>query len=435
MHDQNKIFFTVFILSACLISFLLGIFFHTNKIFPAPIIGKTIRNAPEILAGTKLHHVFKIRYADAGVITHDASQIGEGVTLLTGYWPETDWTPGAKLINSDGETLHFWNIDPAKIWPKSPYNDHAANAKNTISNYIHGSYLFPNGDLLFNVEFLGLSRVNACGEVVWRLPYRTHHSIHLAEDGNFWVSGTKWIESGNPRANDFPGIQIPFTEDTALLVSPDGDILKEISVLEALFNSEYKYLIWRNKLQFGYDVLHLNDIESLSSEFAPHFPMFSPGDLVVSVKYANTIFVMDQDGTIKWADTDSFIQQHDPDFESDGTISVFDNRSDESLAGENLGGSRITSLSPGSDESFQIYPQNKNQSFYTYAGGKHQRLGNGNRLITEARAGRVFETSPSGELVWEWIHEPYDQENVSEILEGTRYNYSQSSIEQWGCNN
>lgn len=67
MPDQNKIFFTVFILSACVISFLLGIFFHTNKIFPAPIIGKTIRNAPKILAGPKLHHIFKIRYADAGV--------------------------------------------------------------------------------------------------------------------------------------------------------------------------------------------------------------------------------------------------------------------------------------------------------------------------------------------------------------------------------
>jgi len=370
-----------------------------------------------------------------GATTYDGSQVADGVTLLTSFWPETGWTPGAKLINAAGETLHFWAIDPAKIWPESPHTDFAANSKNTSSNYVHGTYLFPNGDLLFNVEFLGLIRVNACGEVIWKLPYRTHHSIQRAEDGNFWVSGTKWIEAGDARAKDFPGIQVPFTEDNVLKVSPDGKILEEISVLGALFNSKYKYLIWKQKRPNRLDILHLNDVEELPGNLAPQFPMFQPGDLLVSTKFIHAVFVMDQNGRIKWLDSSTFIQQHDPDFENNGTISVFDNRQDFSVAGENLGGSLITAIRPGSNDSSQLYPQGDGPSFYTFAGGKHQMLGNGNQLITEARAGRVFEATPAGEVVWEWIHQPYDADYVSEVLEGTRYSYSESDIANWSCNN
>jgi outer membrane protein assembly factor BamB len=74
-----------------------------------------------------------------------------------------------------------------------------------------------------------------------------------------------------------------------------------------------------------------------------------------------------------------------------------------------------------------VYPTENSQRFYTDECGKSQTLDKGNILITEAKAGRVFEVDPStGETVWEWIHEPYskDPSLVAEVLQGTRYNTS-----------
>jgi hypothetical protein len=42
-------------------------------------------------------------------------------------------------------------------------------------------------------------------------------------------------------------------------------------------------------------------------------------------------------------------------------------------------------------------------------------------LITESQAGRVFEITANGEVVWSWIAPRWDENNVPEILEGTRY--------------
>ncbi len=155
---------------------------------------------------------------------------------------------------------------------------------NVAHNYIHGSYLFPDGDVLINIEYLGLVRLDACGEVVWKLPYRTHHSISRSEDGNFWVSGVKWVNADSERAARFPGLQAPFGEDTVIQGSPGGKILKEISVLEALFDSGNQYLLWKYQ-SIKDDITHINDVEVLRSDMADSFPAFAPGDLLISLKH------------------------------------------------------------------------------------------------------------------------------------------------------
>jgi hypothetical protein len=378
------------------------------------------------------HHLFDIRYADTGAFVHDASRLASGITLLTTYWPESNWKPGVRLIGPEGGQLHHWEIDPSELWEESPYDDYVANSKNVISNYVHGTYLFENGDLLFNVEYLGLARVNSCGDVLWKLPYRTHHSVFRSEDGNFWVSAMKWVEGKQGAEGLFPGLSVPFSEDIALQVSPDGRILNEISILDALYRSPYKYVIYRYGVEVNGDFLHVNDVEELSDALAAKFPGFEAGDLLVSARNIDSVFVMGIDGEIKWLNSD-FLRQHDPDFAADGTISIFNNRDDGSDVGSWLSGSQIVKIDPVTGNRRQIYPLDPAQNFYTSAGGKHQRLANGNYLITEARAGRVFEVSPDGKVVWEWFHEPYDDESVAEVLEATRYDIDQTKIAEWPC--
>jgi hypothetical protein len=130
----------------------------------------------------------------------------------------------------------------------------------------------------------------------------------------------------------------------------------------------------------------------------------------------NTVFVIDgETERVKWSLTYPFMAQHDPDFTEDGYITVFDNNLDM------FGGSRILRIKPSTREVEVLYGHKRDQYFFTIRCGKHQHLPNGNMLITESYAGRVFEITPSGKVVWSWIMPRWDKNSVPEILEGTRY--------------
>jgi hypothetical protein len=98
-----------------------------------------------------------------------------------------------------------------------------------------------------------------------------------------------------------------------------------------------------------------------------------------------------------------------------------------------LGGSRVVALQPHTDSVEVLYESPAAEPFYTERMGKWQRLANGNLLLTEAQAGRILEVSPSGEKVWEWIHEPADERRVAEVSEGTRYAFTPDQVSRWPC--
>ncbi len=428
LDDLAKYFF---VLSLCILMFVYGYLCRQKFIFPYHHLVAGFHQLEKYIPLSRPHHLYPIRYSESGVKVHSPDKIMPGITLLTSFWPKTDGQfgitevrAGIRLIDINGKTLHHWEVSPKEIWPESPHQDHEKNSLNTNGNYVHGTYLFPNGDVVFNVEYMGLVRMNSAGEVLWKLPYRTHHSVFYDEEGSFWVPGLQWIEKGDQRIKLFPGLKVPFTEATILKVSPEGKILNKISLLEALYNSNNHHFIRHYRFQEYGDVLHLNDVEVLSSQFAEHFPLFNQGDLVASLRHGSTLVVLGQTGKIKWISTGVFTRQHDPDFEPDGWITVFDNRM-------NLGRTWIRKINPLTGEVKTLYPTKPDQDFYSQAGGKHQKLSNGNRLITEARAGRVFEITPEGETVWEWIQQPYDEKYVSEVLEGTRYELTEKDIANW----
>jgi len=64
--------------------------------------------------------------------------------------------------------------------------------------------------------------------------------------------------------------------------------------------------------------------------------------------------------------------------------------------------------------------------------GTHQRLINGNILITESVAGRVFEATPDGEVVWEYVL-AYDAEDAALIEEAARVPEGYFDVKTWSC--
>ena len=53
--------------------------------------------------------------------------------------------------------------------------------------------------------------------------------------------------------------------------------------------------------------------------------------------------------------------------------------------------------------------------------------------MTDARAGRAFEVTPLGEVIWQWFNEHYDGSLVAEILEATRYALNADDVAAWQC--
>ena len=173
---------SLFALSVIVIAVGYGMFAWKNNWFPASATRAALAEWRQLSGAESIRpHRVPIRHEKpAGVIIHRPAQVGPGLTLISSYWQDDDWYPGVRLIDSEGETLHHWPLRPTEIFRgerQVPYSD---------ATYVHGTYLFPNGDLLVNLEYLGLVRLNSCGEVIWNTEFSTHHSIFRDEEGNFW---------------------------------------------------------------------------------------------------------------------------------------------------------------------------------------------------------------------------------------------------------
>jgi len=425
---KDRIMLGYFIAAALVLAFFYGIAVHKYHIFPYGPIEKVfsaITGEPSYVQKNprdNLQHPYHSRYAGEGVGVSKPGRTSPGVNLIAGTWKGNgdDLNMGFRLIDMDGTRLYQWNFDMREIWGSSPHTDRSAGKWFGRGNtHIHGNVLLPDGSIVLNLDNFGMLKLNRDSEVVWKLDMRTHHSIYMDNDNNFWVCCRVWHEEP---VKEFVGLEPPYMEDYILIVSPEGKVLKEISVMESMYRSGYYSLLFAERK--NPDLLHMNDVEVLEGEKASAFDIFDEGDIMVSLRNINSIFVLDRDTRlIKWAFSRPLIWQHDPDFTEDGYITVFDNQIDRPSADALVGGSRILRIDPRSRECETVYGGSDDQYFYSEIGGKHQHLANGNILISEMWCDRLFEITPSGEIVWSWMAPRWDEYRGigDKIWEGARY--------------
>ena len=436
----RSLIFIIFLVSIFTIGATYGTVAGYFKLFPHSQISMVLNHFKN-KAVNEAHpsYLFKSLYNKSSVITHDKDKTSTGLVLISSYMPiNNEWMPGIKLINNYGDTVFDWTKQ------NTPFFEQFQQSQ----TYVHGSYVYPNGDIILNFEYSKLAKMNSCGEVIWQIDdYKTHHSVYKDSEGNFWIPALEDVKPKNNQRyiKNHPGIKKPFTHETVLKISPEGKVLKKISLMDAFYrNKESRALLWKYKKtrQHHGDIFHLNDVEILEPSMSEAYNHFSAGDLLVSLKYISTVAVLDQQGSIKWLSEGDFLEQHDADFEGDGNITVFNNNLDYSKNGEYLGGTKIQAINPNNNFIKDIYPPPLSENttrFYSPEGGKHQLLSNGNRLLTEAQTGRVIEISNEGKIVWEWLNHRYDILDavyVPEVLEASRYmQLSNDDIKQWACYN
>lgn len=409
--DKNLRALIAFLASAAFFIFAFGYIVGKHKLFPYPLIAyanqgflelKTQLLRFESLGGKadKELPTWMHKYNKPIPAHIDTSDAYPGLNLITRS--AKDFTLRADITDMDGKVLHEWIINWFDIWPDATHVPDSLLPKNKPGTQIHGAVIMDNGDLVFNFDHQGLVRLGLRGEVVWRLPYLTHHSVHLHDDGNLWVCGRRHHTTYDAR---LPNRVPPFDEYTILEVTPDGKIAGEWSVADILIENGQAGLLYLGTLandttKTGGDVLHLNDVEPFPASMKPGF--FKKGDILVSLRNINTVFVFNRTSRkIKCICTGWFVRQHDPDFLDGNRFSVLDNNLTSQKHNPQ---SRIVIVSAPDRTAEAYFEGNETMPFYTPLMGKHQWLPNGNLLITESCIGRAFEINQRKEVVWEYIN-------------------------------
>ena len=438
---------SAFLTSLFLLAFLYGIVTQSFGWFPSALLQSAWNQAEAVspfstdaLSRQPPQWSARRVYERSGVAIPRPDRVQPGLTLIASAWRHSNgWSPGLRLIDQEGRVLHEWQVRPKEIFEDTTVSPRGPLDKQDIQ----GVYLFPGGDVLVNVEYVGAVRLDACGRTVWRNSRMNfHHSVARDSDGSFWLPGVRRdVEARSDAYPDgYPGLDGPIHRSLIVKLSSEGEVIDTINVLDVLYRSGLHRYIPQAMLDryearpYGKDIVHMNDIEPLPDSMASDYPLFESGDLLVSLRQPHLVFVVDPvTEEVKWHMSDPFIHQHDPDFLGDGWIGVFDNNHDGTRRGEMLGGSRIVLVNPQRDSLRVVFPTPRSEPFYTNVRGKWQMLPNGNLLLTEAQAGRVVEVGKNGETVWEWIQAPSDEETVPSVTEGTRLSLSKSQLASWSC--
>ena len=252
------------------------------------------------------------------------------------------------------------------------------------------------------------------GNIVWEHYDENHHhdARRLANGNTLYIA---WDELDDATAARVQG-GVPGTEregriygDLVREIDPAGETVWEWRLRDAEIE-RYPICGICNREEFG----HANTCSPLAN-----------GDVMLSFRVLNLICIVERaTGRIAWEMRDPVLgHQHDCHFIDNGNILVFANgfhgRTEDMF-------SQIFEIDPATREIVWRYMGDPPQSFYSANISGAQRLAGGNTLICEGARGCIFEVTPDGEVVWEYIspytaYSPLYDTEVNWVFRAYRY--------------
>lgn len=302
----------------------------------------------------------------------------------------------ALLLSPDLEVVQVSVLDEVAVEGLEPRPDH--------EKFPHGVARLPDQSTVFTFDgSISLQRFDRCGERIWTVPGEYHHAVTPADDGaSVW---TLREDSFVQVAVEDGAILREFSAEDVIRANPDVDILeirrKHPNAIH--LNSRDTEGRWLD------DPFHFNDVDPLPAALANAFAMFDPGDLLISARSLNLVFVVDPDDLrIKWWRVGTVKRQHDPDWQPTGEITVFNNRMSRDA-------SEIVAIDPQTMRS-RVVVDGRDHDFYTRIRGKHAVLPNGYMAITSSQQGRAFEVDDQGKVVLEFLNLKPGEDGVRYVL-------------------
>jgi hypothetical protein len=225
---------------------------------------------------------------------------------------------------------------------------------------------------------------------LWKTAGRFHHDLAQDADGRIFVLDAK--VSRLPRVNASEDV----IEDFVTVLDDRGRVVESFSLLEAFERSDYAPLL--QDMPPRGDIFHTNALKLLDGTFSDRLPALRKGNLLISLRERDTVAVVDPRAKrVEWALTGLWQAQHEPVLLPRGRLLVFDNLG---RGGE----SRVVEIDLLTQRVEWQYGGGPDEPFASWKLGAAQRLPNGNTLITESTAGRAFEVTAEGRIVWEFLN-------------------------------
>ena len=308
-----------------------------------------------------------IKRRNLGVTYYNEEKSARGFTL---YAPQTG-NGRVVLINMHGDVEHEWNLPvrPGRDAVILPNGNLGYNGSNKMS-----ANLYPAWDIWHGGHFM---EVTSSGDVVWEYEDIYHH--HDA----------KWLDNGNllyTVAADVPIKKWDKQSDIVREVNRKGEVVWEWRAWEHLKREDYP-------IQECFNDDHWPMINGL----------YQKNNIVLmSLRTTSGIIAVNKENNdILWELKYPLVaQQHDPSFTEDGNLLCFDNGN---IRPSSIHHSRIVEYDPKTKDLVWSYVDSMPPAFFSPYMGSVERLWNGNTFICESAFGRLFEVTPEGETVWEYV--------------------------------
>jgi len=313
--------------------------------------------------------------------------------------------PGdVRLIDMNGNVVHTWNVDPY---------------------FNKRSRLLPNGHLVFVASDKRIIEYDWDSNVVWQ-----HQGIGSMNDLRVLPNGNRLLIAHDP----IPQSAQSKVEDVGEKIAPWWGPRKRGSEEQQLGADIYEVnldgeVVWEWHAHDHLDLnlfspltplgdwLHGNSIAPLPENkwFDAGDERFRPGNILFNARNVNMMYIIDkQTGDVVWEGTHNYkggmAHSHEPEMivkgrPGAGNIILFDN----SLFPRNrthTGQSFIIELDPTTQEIVWKYETDgyANLKFFSKTMGSQERLPNGNTYIAEDNTGRLFQVTPDGTIVWEYVN-------------------------------
>jgi Arylsulfotransferase (ASST) len=401
----DKALYGAFVAALLLIVLVSGAMLSAAGIFPGPQIARAYYGGKAYYSKlTAYDDVFAsdlwhpARSSDRSVTAYDPARTQPGVTLYT-----SGHEAAAYLIDMDGQVLHEWRRPFSTVWDASA---RAGRPQPDSHVYFRKAVVYPSGDLLAIYEGVGdtpygygLVKLDRDSEIIWSYLGRAHHDLDIGPDGRIYALTHELVDQP---LDGFDNLAPPRLDDFLVVLSPDGQELKKVSLIHAVAASDYPHLLHTVSSYAVADPLHTNGIDLITAQDAAQFAFGRAGQILLSFRELGAIGVLDlETEELVWAARGSWIGQHDPDILPDGNILLFDNYGHFDKPG---GRSRVIEFDPATMEIVWQYAGTAEAPLDSAIRASQQRLANGNTLITESSGGRVFEVTPQGEIVWQFVN-------------------------------
>ena len=328
-----------------------------------------------------------IERRNLGVTYYDEYQSAGGFTLFA---PQTG-NGRVVLINMHGDVEHEWNL------PIRPGRDAVIlNHGNLGYNGSHekSAELYSAWDIWHGGHFM---EVTPGGDIVWEYEdIFHHHDAQWLPNGHILYAAAAPIDvkDGKGLFNSKVPLEMqqrPFS-DVVREVNRKGEVVWEWNVIEHLSVEDYP-------------IHECFNIDNAKERL--HWPMINGvhqhGKLVyLSLRTTSGIIAVNKETkNIEWELKYPFVaQQHDPSITPDETLICFDNGN---IRPSSIHHSRIVEYDIKTKELVWSYADEMPPAFFSPYMGSVQRLWNDNTMICESAFGRIFEVTPEGETVWEYV--------------------------------